>query len=136
VKNHIEETLALLPCVLLIVVGLFNFLLVKQNDLSIWYGGGFGMFASLDGPTKRYFIVTTLNGYREAQISLEDYETEVARIKTLPTLKRIQSFLYTLCAEQSSSTTQLTARLFKLRYQPKTQEVDTILWKEVDVECT
>lgn len=93
------------------------------------------MFASLDGPTKRYLVITTLTDNRETQISLEGYETEVTRIKTLPTLERIQSLLRSLCVEQALLDAQLTSRLFKLRYQPETQLIDTTLWQEVHVDC-
>jgi hypothetical protein len=91
-KRHAERILALLPRVLLVSVAVVNFILVKRNDFSIWYGGSFGMFASLDGPATRYLIITSTNGAGLKEVNLESYETEVTRIKTNPSTERIERF--------------------------------------------
>jgi hypothetical protein len=134
-KLHGERILALLPCVLLVSVAALNFVLVKRNDFSIWYGGSFGMFASLDGPATRYLTVTYVNDTGLTKVNLADYETEVTRIKTNLSTGRIEKLLRELCETQHSKINQLSSTLHKLSYEPATQTVTPVLWKEVTIGC-
>jgi hypothetical protein len=134
-QRHGEKILALLPCVLLIVVAVINFMLVKRNDLSIWYGGSFGMFASLDGPATRYLTITYSRGEEIINVDLDDYETEVARIKTNPSNERIQNFLQKLCQTYEPKAKQLSSTLYKLNYDPIVQKAAPVIWKELTIDC-
>ena len=42
------------PAALLVTVALGQIVLARTVDLSPWKGGGFGMFATLDGTASRY----------------------------------------------------------------------------------
>jgi hypothetical protein len=58
-----------LPAVLLFVVAAMQIVLAKTLDLSPWKGGGFGMFATLDGTSFRHVRV-----FVEAPGLLEELE--------------------------------------------------------------
>jgi hypothetical protein len=116
-------------------VATINFVLVKTNDFSIWYGRGFGMFASLDGPATRYLIVTYTDNVGIMKVNLDDYETETIRIKTHPSDKRIQKLLQKLCQTRPMRVDRLFSTLYKLSYDPTAQTVAPVLWKELTIDC-
>jgi hypothetical protein len=139
-KRH-EVVLALFPSFLLVVVAALTFFLVIKDDFSIWYGGGFGMFASLDGPSTRYVLISASTGNTEYELDLNNdvfgkYENDVRKITVFPRKTFIESLLRKLCLHENLSATSLTARLAKMAYTPSTQRVSTFITREVRVDCT
>jgi hypothetical protein len=127
--------LALFPTILMISVAIFHFYLVKREDFSIWYGGGFGMFASLDGPSTRFLTITEHTGAGETILDLTGYENDIRRIQVYPRRRFVEDLLNRLCLPTTTTATHLTAQLFKIRYELSTQTVRSTLSSEVRVDC-
>jgi hypothetical protein len=118
-----------------ISVAIIHFYLVKREDFSIWYGGGFGMFASLDGPSTRFLTITEHTDLGEMVLDLTGYEANIRRIQVYPKKRFFEELLNKLCLETMTTATHLTALLFKIQYEPSTQTVRPILASEVRVDC-
>lgn len=127
--------LALFPTILMISVAIIHFYLVKQEDFSIWYGGGFGMFASLDGPSTRFLTIRKYTDVGETILNLAGYEHDVRRIQVYPKKRFVEDLLKKLCLTPTTTVTYLTAQLFKIEYEPSTQTVRPTLPSEVRVDC-
>ena len=127
--------LALFPTILMISVAMIHFYLVKGEDFSIWYGGGFGMFASLDGPSTRFLAVAEYADAGEKVFDLTGYENDIRRIQVYPKQRFVENLLKQLCLEATTTATHLTAQLFKIEYDPSTQMVRPILSSEARIDC-
>jgi hypothetical protein len=78
--------LAWLPPALLLAGAANHFLLVNQDGLSPWLGGGFGMFASTDVGSARLLVVNaeTHNG-KQYPVSLNEPLSDLSkRVRGLP----------------------------------------------------
>ncbi len=122
------------------IAGLTFFLVVKY-DFSIWYGGGFGMFASLDGSSTRYLTISANTGKAEYNLDLSNitfskYENNIRKIIIFPKKSMIESLLKSLCIEQNYSGMSLVAKLSKMNYNPLTQSVSTFVAREVHFACS
>ncbi len=59
-----------LPAILLIVVAVAQIILAKTADLSPWKGGGFGMFATIDGTAFRHMRIVVEAPGRSEQLDI------------------------------------------------------------------
>jgi hypothetical protein len=119
----------------MIAVAIIHFDLVRREDFSIWYGGGFGMFASLDGPSTRFLTVTEHISSHETVLDLSDYATDIRRIQVYPKRSLIEDLLEKVCVQKAQPAARLSASLFKIHYDLSTQTVSSVLSSEVKVDC-
>ena len=74
-----------LPAVLLLTVASIQMVLARTADLSPWKGGGFGMFASVDGLPFRWARVFVFAPQRSEEIAIPpSLEDEANRAVTWP----------------------------------------------------
>ena len=74
-----------LPAVLLLTVASTQMILARTGDLSPWKGGGFGMFASVDGLPFRWVRVFVSAPRRSEEIAIPpSLEEEAQRVVTWP----------------------------------------------------
>ena len=80
-----------LPAVLLLAVASAQILAAKTGVLSPWLGGGFGMFATTDSPSRRHLHAVALRpGLREAIELPGLLDREARRAVALPTDHRLR----------------------------------------------
>ncbi len=73
-----------LPAVILITIGLIQIVLTRTADLSPWKGGGFGMFATIDGTASRDIRVF-MEGERSEELEISpSQQVRAARTKLFP----------------------------------------------------
>lgn len=76
---------AALPTTLLLLVAAVQVVLVRTADLTPWKGGGFGMFAAVDGGAVRTLrIVIQVAGRSEALLVHPSLEVDAERAAALP----------------------------------------------------
>lgn len=81
-----------LPVILLAVVAATQIVLTKTADLSPWKGGGFGMFATLDGSAaRRVRIVVEAEGFSEDVEIAGSQEILAARASLFPSNSKMQA---------------------------------------------
>ncbi len=74
-----------LPAVLLCVVAIIQIVLAKTVDLSPWKGGGFGMFATIDGSANRHTRIFVEAPGRSEELEIApSQERWAARTKLFP----------------------------------------------------
>ena len=88
-----ERSWAALPAVVLAVVATAQIVLTRVTMLSPWKGGGFGMFATLDGRPFRYVRMFVRAPERSEELavpaSLEELAASVEILPSDPQLERL-----------------------------------------------
>jgi hypothetical protein len=80
-----ERWWAALPALLLAIVATVQIVLTQVTMLSPWKGGGFGMFATLDGRPFRYARMFVSAPERSEELAVPpSLEEQVARTEMLP----------------------------------------------------
>lgn len=93
---------ALLPAVLIIVIGLTNRVVVATTDLTPWDLGGFGMYSTIDAPRARVVRLTgeAPTGQRIVlRVDSTDYE-EIQRLQVMPSRARARAVADRLVRER------------------------------------
>ena len=84
-----KRSLPWLPSALLVLVALIQITLTRTVDLDPWKGGGFGMFATVDGISSRQLRATALAGSRWVPLGIPKayvFEIRHRRRKTLDSM--------------------------------------------------
>ncbi|MGL4608768.1 MAG: hypothetical protein ACRCYY_03650 [Trueperaceae bacterium] len=90
--RHGQNFIIYMPVIFLVLVACTHLVLFYFHDASPWHGGGFGMFAVIDGIfTRDVEVEVVTNGKRE-KIDLLDYSARVDDIVTLPTIAVLAGF--------------------------------------------
>ena len=88
-----DRVAVLLPTLLLFVVAFAQMLLARTSLMSPWKGGGFGMFASVDGlPFRSIRIYVTAADRSEELAVPASLEDEARRLATWPRQPSLQAF--------------------------------------------
>ena len=83
----------LLPAILLLVVAGTQMVLARTAGLSPWKGGGFGMFASVDGAPFRWIRIFVAGSNRSEEIALPSaLDDEAYRVVTWPHRRAFDHF--------------------------------------------
>jgi hypothetical protein len=94
---------AYLPPALLVAVALSHVILARTSDLSPWKGGGFGMFATIDSPTRRFLAGHVIVDGRVVPIMLPGDDPAgdaLTRALTLPSQARLDALTDTLAKRE------------------------------------
>jgi hypothetical protein len=83
--------LPLLPPSLLFLVALGQVYLAHTADLTPWKGGGFGMFSTNDGESRRV-EVWVIGPQGERQIEVPSYDRGAMALAAFPTVERLNEF--------------------------------------------
>src|SRR5262245_43294741 len=90
-----------LPAVLLVSVACCQIALTRTLQLSPWKGGGFGMFASLDGLDFRHVRLFVESPGRSEELALPDsLETRAKKVAVLPTRRSLESLARRVLARE------------------------------------
>ncbi len=123
IRNR-ERVANTLPILILLVVALSQLLLARSQALSVWSGGGFGMFSTLDHASQRHlhaFVVRP--GLRREVVTPPALAEEVARALTLPTKARLRSLAVALAdtpTPDHGPATAVQIQVWNTRFDPAT----------------
>jgi hypothetical protein len=108
----------------LVLVALHQLFLVETADLSPWFGGGFGMFASTDAGRARHLHAVVLRPGLEREVFVPDELQDLAnRARTLPSdanLKALARELAQLPTPDYGPATGVRIQVWRTRYHPET----------------
>ena len=94
---------AILPSVVVLLVGALQIYLTSTTNLMPWKGGGFGMFPTIDGSLHRYVRVFVSAPERSEEILLRgELRRLAARIQVFPAELLLKSLGREIAAEQHS----------------------------------
>ena len=83
---------AALPAWLLVLVATAQIVAVKTGPLSPWLGGGFGMFATTDAPSRRHLHAVALReGLREEIRLPRNLSRSVRKAQSFPSERRLRA---------------------------------------------
>lgn len=89
------------PAVLLLVVAATQMVLARTTALSPWKGGGFGMFASVDGAPFRWARLYVFAAERSEEIAIPaSLEDQVHRVVTWPHQRAIEGLARAVVARE------------------------------------
>jgi hypothetical protein len=92
-----------LPSALLLTVAAAQMTLARTSSLSPWKGGGFGMFASIDGlPFRQVRLYVEAPGRAEQLAIPESLEIEAAKVATFPHGRALDSLGRAIIARERS----------------------------------
>jgi hypothetical protein len=81
-----------LPAWLLVLVATAQVVAAKTGPLSPWLGGGFGMFATTDAPSRRHLHAVALReGLREELELPEELARSVRKAQSFPSERRLRA---------------------------------------------
>lgn len=90
-----------LPAALLLAVALTQMILARTADLSPWKGGGFGMFASVDGLPFRWVRLYVSAPSRSEELSLPpSLEDHAHRVATWPHRRALEGLARAVIARE------------------------------------
>ena len=116
---------------LLVVVGATQIALTRTTLLSSWKGGGFGMFAALDGSQHRWIRVVVFAPDRTEEVNVPvSLEELAARIQVLPTERWLNELARKMASRErrnGRSVEQVRIELWRTDYQPRTLEANSRL---------
>lgn len=96
-----ERWWAAAPAVLLVVVAIAQIALTFLTPLSPWKGGGFGMFATLDGRPFRYVRIFVRAPDRSEELAVpESLETLAASVELLPGERQLERLARAVVARE------------------------------------
>lgn len=126
-----------MPVIVLVIVAIIDAALVFRFDLSVWHGGGFGMFSSVDHHTTRLIRVTAKTPRGLKKVNIQAYAAEVKTLKNLPTPARLQAFLNKLSCTSKlpAQTSMLTLTYYKLDFSHELIHAKA-RWQGNAVECS
>ncbi|MBD5778789.1 hypothetical protein IEN85_04750 [Pelagicoccus sp. NFK12] len=130
------------PILLLLGVALTQFYFSRTGELSVWKGGGFGMFSSYDDPGNRLLRVTlvTESGERfPAAVSLP--RGQDAKLRTMPSRQRLRRVMEQFSTAEwlpidhdLSRDEELVQRSFSAIYKNVSSGLSAKMAKELGVE--
>ena len=89
------------PAVLLLVVASAQMLLARTSDLSPWKGGGFGMFASVDGSPFRWARIYVFAAERSEEIAIPpSLDDQAQRVATWPHRRALEALARSVIARE------------------------------------
>ena len=89
------------PAVLLLVVASAQMLLARTSDLSPWKGGGFGMFASVDGAPFRWTRIYVFAAERSEEIAIPpSLDDQAHRVATWPHRRALEALARSVIARE------------------------------------
>ena len=90
-----------LPAALLLTIALTQMTLARTADLSPWKGGGFGMFASVDGLPFRWVRLYVAAPARSEELALPaSLEDQAHRVVTWPHRRAIEALARAVIARE------------------------------------
>jgi hypothetical protein len=126
----------LLPPALLLAVAGFQITLVHTADLSPWLGGGFGMFATTDGPGARHVHVYAITAGIEREIVVGNAHRELARrAGALPIGTHLAALAHALQSHPIPEEGQRQAtrvQVWRTRFDPNTLVPSSELLRQQD----
>jgi hypothetical protein len=88
-----------LPAWLLVVVAAAQVVAAKTGPISPWLGGGFGMFATTDAPSRRHLHAVALReGMREELELPEELAQPVRKTESFPSQRRLRALAREIAA--------------------------------------
>jgi hypothetical protein len=89
------------PVALLLTVASAQMLLARTSDLSPWKGGGFGMFASVDGQPFRWARIYVFAAERSEEIAIPpSLDDQVRRVATWPRQTALEALARSVIARE------------------------------------
>jgi hypothetical protein len=89
------------PVALLLTVASAQMLLARWSDLSPWKGGGFGMFASVDGSPFRWARIYVFAAERSEEIAVPpSLQDQAHRVATWPHRRALESLARNVIARE------------------------------------
>ena len=116
---------------------------VRANGLTVWRGGGFGMFSTVDGPSQRLLRAYLLVQGKEVPVTVpRDLARLNAVARILPTPDRLRALGAELLAVVRSSIPEtrqnqkLAVRIevWRLAFDPSTSRLEPSKFREAVVE--
>jgi hypothetical protein len=118
-----------LPPILLAVVACAQIALTRTTLLSSWKGGGFGMFATLDGGQHRSMRIVVFSPDRSEELDVPlSLEHLAARIQLYPGKEWLNQFARRVAEREQRRgrpVSQVRIELWRTDYQPGTLQANT-----------
>ena len=128
----------MVPALLLVVVAVLQISLARMGPLSPWKGGGFGMFASLDGESFRTLRVLVEAPDRSEEIllptSLHTLGTKVEMFPSDGMVARLVREVTTREREADRPVSRVRVEVWRTEYAPRNLEPARRLLRERTLE--
>ena len=125
-----DRCVAIAP-LLLVAVGATQIALTRTTLLSSWKGGGFGMFAALDGSQHRWIKVVVSAPDRTEELNVPGSLDELAaRIQLYPSERWLNELATKMAGRErrhGRSVEQVRIELWRTDYKPGTLEANSRL---------
>lgn len=129
-----------LPAALLIVVAVIQIVLAKTADLSPWKGGGFGMFATIDGSASRQARIFVEAPNRSEQLDIaRSQEILAGQASLFPSDSNLRNLAIAVAErEQRYGRPVTTVRIeiwraeFNEHLEATDRNLRTLTWQNVD----
>ena len=130
--------LAAVPALVLIVVAALQISLARRGPLSPWKGGGFGMFASLDGGSFRTLRVFVEASDRSEEILLPaSLHTLGTKVELFPTEGMVARLVREVAAREREAgrpVSRVRVEVWRTEYAPRSLEPARQLLRERTLE--
>jgi len=119
------------PTALLLAIALAQMVLARTTDLSPWKGGGFGMFASVDGLPFRWARVYVFAADRAEEIAIPpSLEDQVHRTVTWPRPRAVECLARAVIARErrrQQPVDSVRVEVWRAEVSPSLDVVETLL---------
>jgi hypothetical protein len=108
---------AWLPALLLAAVAVTQIVLAHTTDLSPWKGGGFGMFATIDGTAARHVRLFVRAPDRSEELAIQpSFENAAAKAELFPSYRSLKRLADAVASRER-------------RYQRAVAEITVQVWR-------
>ena len=129
--RHISSWRIWLPAVLMTGVAIFQIVLASTADIISWKGGGFGMFATIDGPSTRRvrIFVETPGRSEELDLALPQRTLE-KQVRVFPSDPMLSSLAKAVSEREMRSgrpVNTIRLEVWRAEYNDKLEGTDRLL---------
>jgi hypothetical protein len=127
-----------LPSALLVSIACTQIVLTRAADLSPWKGGGFGMFATIDGTSTRYVRVFVRAPERSEEVAIQpSFEDAAARAQLCPStslMTRLASVVAARERRYGRAVTEVTVQVWRTTFETPPLRATDRLIRELTVD--
>jgi hypothetical protein len=127
-----------LPSMLLVSIACTQIVLARAADLSPWKGGGFGMFATIDGTSTRYVRLYVRAPERSEEVAMQSsFEDAAARAQLCPSRSLMTRLANVVAARErryGRAVTSVTVQVWRTTIEGSALRATDRLLRELSVD--
>lgn len=136
VTHQLKKWLCYLPIFLLIVVALNQIRFAKTSSLSPWWGGGFGMFSTLDSRGTRHIHAYAIRPGIRRELEIPSYLAELERkVLTFPSksnLRKLATELVDIPSPDEGPLEAIQIQVWATNFNSDTLKPSSVLFRYID----